>query len=53
MSAASSSRHIARNGGTVDSMNFGFLEAHDKQIVRLGGLAERYFSSDPSTAIVK
>ncbi|EJL22921.1 type I restriction-modification system endonuclease [Novosphingobium sp. AP12] len=37
----------------VDSLNFDFLEAHDKQLVTLGGLAERYFSSDPSTAIVK
>ncbi|MGF7153291.1 type I restriction-modification system endonuclease [Novosphingobium gossypii] len=37
----------------MDSLNFGFLEAHDKQLVTLGGLAERYFSSDPSTAIVK
>lgn len=37
----------------MDSSNFGFLGAHNKQLVTLGGLAERYFPSDPSTAIVK
>jgi hypothetical protein len=25
------------------SANFGFLATHDVQLVRLGGLAERYF----------
>lgn len=33
--------------------NFAFLGVHDRQLVRLGGLAERYFRDDPSTAIVK
>ncbi len=33
--------------------NFGFLDAHDPQLAMLGGLAERYFREDPSTAIFK
>ncbi|MDE1181512.1 type I restriction-modification system endonuclease [Paraburkholderia sp.] len=37
----------------MDSLNFGFLGPHNKQLVTLGGLAESYFPSDPSTAIVK
>lgn len=35
------------------SANFGFLAAHDARLATLGGLAERYFRDDPSTAIVK
>ena len=35
------------------TLNFGFLEAHDRRLVTLGALAERYFRDDPSTAIVK
>jgi len=37
----------------MDSLNFGFLSTHDGRLVTLGGLAERYFRDDPSTAIVK
>lgn len=37
----------------MNSLNFGFLAPHNKQLVTLGGLAESYFPSDPSTAIVK
>jgi len=33
--------------------NFGFLEPHDAQLVRLGMLAERYFPDDPNTCILK
>lgn len=33
--------------------NFGFLAAHDSKLVQLAGLAERYFSDDPATAIIK
>lgn len=33
--------------------NFGHLKAHDKQLVRLGVLAERYFSEDPNTCLLK
>ncbi|MEQ1938044.1 type I restriction-modification system endonuclease [Mesorhizobium sp. CN5-321] len=33
--------------------NFAFLGVYDKQLATLGGLAERYFREDPSTAIVK
>ncbi|MBF0876830.1 type I restriction-modification system endonuclease [Gluconobacter cerevisiae] len=37
----------------MNSLNFGFLAPHNKQLVTLCGLAESYFPSDPSTAIVK
>jgi type I restriction enzyme R subunit len=33
--------------------NFAVLEAHDAQLVRLGMLAERYFTDDPNTSILK
>jgi type I restriction enzyme R subunit len=33
--------------------NFGFLERHDPQLVRLGMLAKRYFPDDPNTSILK
>ena len=33
--------------------NFGHLEPHDGQLVRLGMLAERYFADDPNTALLK
>lgn len=33
--------------------NFGHLEAHDQQLVRLGMLAERYFADDPNTCLLK
>lgn len=33
--------------------NFGHLRAHDQQLVRLGMLAERYFSDDPNTCLLK
>ena len=35
------------------SANFEFLEAHHTQLVRLGGLAERYFKDDPNTCLIK
>ena len=35
------------------SANFGFLGTHDAQLVRLGGLAERYFKDDPNTSLIK
>jgi type I restriction enzyme, R subunit len=37
----------------VQSGNFGFLEAHDDQLVRLGALAERYFHDDPDACLIK
>src|SRR3954471_22533777 len=37
----------------VTTANFDFLRAHDPTLVRLGGLAERYFRDDPATALVK
>ena len=33
--------------------NFGFLKTHDKQLVRLGMFAERYFADDPNTCLLK
>lgn len=33
--------------------NFGHLKVHDQQLVRLGMLAERYFSDDPNTCLLK
>ena len=33
--------------------NFEFLEVHSPQLAKLGRLAERYFSEDPPTALVK
>src|ERR1043166_186613 len=35
------------------SANFDFLGKHDAQLVRLGGLAERYFKDDPNTSLIK
>lgn len=40
-------------GGMRGSVNFGFLERHDPLLVSLGALAERYFSEDPVTAVIK
>jgi type I restriction enzyme R subunit len=37
----------------AQSGNFGFLTTYDPQLVRLGGLAERYFSEDPNTCLIK
>ena len=37
----------------VATANFDFLRPHDPNLVRLGGLAERYFRDDPSTALIK
>lgn len=37
----------------VVSLNFAFLEEHDPQLVRLGGLAEQYFTTDPNTSLIK
>ena len=33
--------------------NFDFLDAYDAQLVRLGALAERYFTEDPNTSLIK
>jgi type I restriction enzyme R subunit len=33
--------------------NFTHLQTHDEQLVRLGILAERYFSEDPNTSLLK
>ena len=33
--------------------NFAHLQSHDEQLLRLGMLAERYFSEDPNTCLLK
>ncbi len=33
--------------------NFAQLQAHDPQLLRIGMLAERYFSDDPNTCLLK
>lgn len=35
------------------SLNFEFLKPHDRQLVHLGASAERYFSEDPNTCLIK
>ena len=35
------------------SPNFAFLKVHDLQLVRLGSQAERYFTEDPNTCLIK
>lgn len=37
----------------VATANFDFLRPHASNLVRLGGLAERYFRDDSSTALIK
>jgi len=39
--------------GSSGTTNFGHLQAHDEQLVRLGLLAERYFAEDPNTCLLK
>jgi Type I site-specific restriction-modification system, R (restriction) subunit and related helicases len=41
------------NGTGDGATNFGFLATHEEQFVRLGRLAERYFSEDPNTCLLK
>src|SRR5262249_5619063 len=43
---------IGRNVTNV-SANFDYLAVHDPQLVRLGGLAERYFKDNPNTCVIK
>lgn len=37
----------------MQSTNFEFLARHDRRLVQLAGLAERYFTDDPATSLVK
>jgi hypothetical protein len=39
--------------GMIRTANFGFLAAHDSNLVTLGGQAERYFRDDPPTCLIK
>ena len=38
---------------TLNSNNFAFMRAYEAQFDRLGALAERYFSDDPNTCLIK
>ena len=38
---------------TIESANFEFLRSQDPQLSRLGAWAERYFSDDPNTCVMK
>ena len=38
---------------SAKSANFQFLHVHDELLVRYGAQAERYFSDDPNTALIK
>ena len=40
-------------GGDGVSPNFLHLQSYDEQLFRLGVLAERYFSEDPNTTLLK
>ena len=35
------------------STNFAFLQSHAEQLMRLGMLAERYYTDDPNTSLIK
>ncbi|MES9904401.1 MAG: hypothetical protein ABW168_17210 [Sedimenticola sp.] len=37
----------------ADNSNFGFLEEYDPIFLRLASTAERAFSSDPNTTLIK
>ena len=37
----------------IDSLNFQFLAEHELHLAQLGGLAERYFATDPNTCLLK
>ena len=37
----------------LGSQNFGYLEAHDRQLVGLAAQAERYFTDAPNTCLIK
>ena len=37
----------------VSLTNFSYLEEHDPLLIRLGMLAEKYFTDDPNTCILK
>ena len=40
-------------GGTPTSPNLGYLAQQDQTLVLLGSLAEKYFTDDPSTSLLK
>lgn len=44
---------MAPSHGADPPTNFAHLQRHDQQLVRLGTLAERYFTDDPNTAVMK
>jgi len=38
---------------SIESFNFEFLTKHELHLAQLGGLAERYFATDPNTCLLK
>lgn len=47
------SRRVDGSGKGSLSSNFAFMRAYEAQFDRLGALAERYFSDDPNTCLIK
>lgn len=52
-SASDKRRNAGREILTHNSENFAFMRPHEPQFDRLGALAERYFSDDPNTCLIK
>ena len=42
-----------RGSTKLTSNNFAFMRVYETQFDRLGALAERYFSDDPNTCLIK
>lgn len=38
---------------TLPQTNFAILQVYDEQLVRLGVLAEKYFTDNPNTCLIK
>lgn len=51
--ASDKQRNAGRQSETLISDNFGFMRSYEPQFDRLGALAERYFSDDPNTCLIK
>jgi type I restriction enzyme, R subunit len=44
---------VSNSGINLLATNFGHLRSHDEQLWKLGLLAERYFTDDPNTCLLK
>jgi type I restriction enzyme R subunit len=51
--ASEKRRKAGRGSETPSSDNFAFMRSYEPQFDRLGALAERYFSDDPNTCLIK